>query len=168
MLTKDDEDSVKAGCFSAAAHATVQEIYNNLASQVSVLEICAVVEGLHADKGEAPFCMFNPVKFGVQAAEEAEEAPNPDFPAEAEDAEYAAFPVPIAEIKAAHPKFDFAHRNDIPTAAWPMLRTCDNTQYSSLKPATSSNLSGCFTPCPPTLKAVIFAGSFLPSCAVIS
>ena len=133
VVSKDNEDIVKTGRFSSEGHATVQEIYNNMASQVSVSEIYAVVEGLNADKGEAPFFMFDTVKFGVQAAEEAEEAPNPDFPEEAEDAEYSAFPVQIAEIKAAYPKFEFAHMDDIPAAASPMMRTCDNTQYSSLK-----------------------------------
>ena len=49
VVTEDGEDSVKAGRFPAEGHATVQEIDNNLASQVSVSEIYAVVEGLNAD-----------------------------------------------------------------------------------------------------------------------
>lgn len=133
VVTKDEADIVKSGRFSAEGLATVQEIYNNMASQISVSEIYAVVEGLDADKGEEPFFMMDTVRFGVQAVGATEEAPNPDFPEESEAEEYAAFPAQITAIKTAYPTFDFARMNDIPAIASPMMRTCDNTQYRSLK-----------------------------------
>ena len=132
-LEKDDEDVVKSGRFSAEGHATVQEIYNNMASQVSVSEIYAVINGLNADKGEIPFFMYDAIKFGSAEAVEEEAAPNPDFPEESEAEEYAYFPKQLAEIKDKHPKFNFGIMDDIPAIGSPMMRTCDNTQYPSVK-----------------------------------
>ncbi len=132
-LEKDDEDVVQSGRFSAEGHATVQEIYNNMASQVSVSEIYAVINGLNAEKGEVPFFMYDAIKFGAAEAVEEEAAPNPDFPEESEAEEYAYFPKQLAEIKDQHPRFNFGTMDDIPAIGSPMMRTCDNTQYPSLK-----------------------------------
>ena len=127
----EDEDVVKSGRLSTEAHATVQQIYNNMASRVSVSEIYAVIEGLDAAKGEVPFFMFDAMVFGDAAEEEEETAKPADFPEEAEDAEYEHFPRQIATIKAKYPRFKFAGIDDIPAFASPMMRTCDNTQYVS-------------------------------------
>ncbi len=125
----DSEDVVASGRFTAEAQATVQQIYNNLASRVSVSEVYAVLDGLDAAKDEIPFFMFDTLVFGDKAIEE-EDKPA-DFPEESEDAEYAYFPQQIARIKAAHPRFQFATMDDIPAYVSPMMRTCDNTQYLS-------------------------------------
>ena len=132
-VEKENEDVLKTGRFSAEGHATVQEIYNNMASQVSVSEIYAVINGLNADKGEIPFFMYDTIKFGADEAVEEEAAPNPDFPEESEAEEYAYFPKQLAEIKDKHPKFNFGIMDDIPAIGSPMMRTCDNTQYPSIK-----------------------------------
>ena len=49
----EDEDIVLSGRFSEEGRTTVQQIYNNLASRVSVSEVYAVVEGLDAGRGWA-------------------------------------------------------------------------------------------------------------------
>lgn len=42
---------------TADAHMTVQQIYNNLASSVTVSEVYCVVDGLDHRRGEVPFFM---------------------------------------------------------------------------------------------------------------
>ncbi len=127
----EDEDIVQSGRFSEEGRTTVQQIYNNLASRISVSEVYAVVEGLDASRGEIPFFMFDTLVFGDEA-EDAGDAPPADFPEEAEDAEYAYFPEQMAQIRAAHPRFRFTTIDEIPAYVSPMMRTCDNTQYQSL------------------------------------
>ena len=104
-----------------------------MASQVSVSEIYAVVDGLNAAKGEVPFFMYDTIRFGSEETAAAEEAHSADFPEEAETAEYEYFPKQMAAIKAAHPKFAFAAMDDIPAFASPFMRTRDNTQYQSTR-----------------------------------
>ncbi|MCB1917097.1 MAG: methyl-accepting chemotaxis protein [Rhodocyclaceae bacterium] len=129
--SEEDEDIVASGRFSEEGRTTVQQIYNNLASRVSVSEVYAVVEGLDAEGGEVPFFMFDQLIFGNGSAA-SDDARPADFPEEAEDEEYAYFPQQIARIRAAHPRFDFAAIDDIPAYVSPMMRTCDNSQYLSL------------------------------------
>ena len=129
--TDEDEDIVATGRFSEEGRTTVQQIYNNLASRVSVSEVYAVIEGLDAGNGQIPFFMFDTLVFG-DADDGGEDARPADFPEEAEDEEYAYFPQQIARIRASHPRFDFASIDRIPAYVSPMMRTCDNSQYQSL------------------------------------
>ncbi|MCB1909992.1 MAG: PilZ domain-containing protein [Rhodocyclaceae bacterium] len=126
----EDEDIVHTGRFSEEGRTTVQQIYNNLASRVSVSEVYAVVEGLDAGRGEVPFFMFDTLVFG-DADGDGDDTRPADFPEEAEDEEYAYFPQQIARIRGAHPRFGFATIDDIPAYLSPMMRTCDNSQYQS-------------------------------------
>jgi len=137
----EKEDIVATGRFSPEGHATVQQIYNNLASRVSVSEVYAVIDGLEADKGQVPFFMFDTMVFGNAQAEQ-EEAKPADFPEESEDAEYSYFPRQIEAIKSAHPRFDFAAIDDIPAYFSPLMRTCDNTQYVSRKNGSEKETNG--------------------------
>jgi methyl-accepting chemotaxis protein len=127
----EEEDVVKDGRFTAEGQATVQQIYNNLASRVSVSEIYAVVEGLDAAKGEVPFFMYDTLVFGKHA-EKTAAAKTSDTPEEDEAAEYAYFPQQIAAIKSAHPASRFTHMEEIPGFISPLMRTCDNAQYDSI------------------------------------
>jgi len=126
----EEENVVKTGRFTAEGQETVQQIYNNLASRVSVSEIYAVVEGLNAAKGEVPFFMYDTLIFGKETAK-ADATKTSDTPEESEEAEYAYFPQQIAAIKSAHPSFKFKYMDEIPAFISPLMRTCDNAQYSS-------------------------------------
>jgi len=129
-----DEDVVKAGRFTAEGHQTVQQIYNTLASRVHVSEVYAVIEGIQGDKGEVPFFMYDtPVMNNAEVAAKKDETPNPDRPEESEVAEYAYFPEQIAAIRSAHPRFDFKSMDEVPAYVSPLMRTCDNDQYPSIK-----------------------------------
>ena len=126
----DAEDIVASGRFTEEGQETVQQVYNNLAVNVSVSEIYAVLDGLDANKGQIPFFMFDTLKFGEKVVEE-ETAINPDFPEESEAAEYSYFPTQMQNIKSAYAHFNFKQMEDIPAFISPMMRTCDNTQYLS-------------------------------------
>lgn len=120
--------------FSADAEATVQQIYNNLASNVRVSEVYAILDGFRPDRGETPFFMFDEVRvqgLGVAAHDEAEV--DPDEPEESEEAEYAYYVDLLAQLRATRPRLDLAATplDAIPAYTSPLLRTCDNAQYTS-------------------------------------
>jgi len=129
----EGEDIVAGGRLSQDAFNTVQQIYNNIADDFSVSEIYAVIDGLNYRKGEIPFFMFDELIFGGNPSSQKEEgATTRDTPEELEDEEYAYFPSQIAQLKSQHPRFDFNNIDAIPAAFSPMMRTCDNTQYTSV------------------------------------
>lgn len=127
----DKDDVIAGGRFTAEGNATVQQIYNNLATNVNVSEVYAVLEGLDAAHGEIPFFMYDTLIFGDVKAE-AEKVANPDVPEQSEAAEYAYFPTQMAAIKANYDQFNFTEMDQIPAFASPLMRTCDNAQYVSL------------------------------------
>ena len=129
----EKEDVVASHRFTADAFLTVQQVFNNLVSRTRVSEVYAVMDGLDFKKGQVPFFMFDTVRLEPEAAKKEEEAKSkdPDKPEELEDEEYGYFPTQMAELKAAHPRFDFKVLDDIPAATSPLMRTCDNTQYYS-------------------------------------
>ena len=55
----DTEDVVTEGRFSRHDYEVVQQIYNNLASAVSVSEIYIVLNDFDAQKGHVPFLMLD-------------------------------------------------------------------------------------------------------------
>ena len=128
--TSEDEDIVENGRFSSDAFITVQQIYNNLVSNVNVSEIYAIIDGLDYKKGEFPFFMFDSLIMGDEN-EEAGNTHNEDFPEEAEDEEYSYYPKQIDYFKNKYPRFNFKHLDDLPAVFSPLIRTCDNTQYLS-------------------------------------
>ena len=123
-------DIVATGQFTPEGRESVQQIYNNLRANVGVSEVYAVVDGLAAGKGEVPFFMYDTLVFGPAAPEESA-AQNVDAPEEDEAAEYAYFSKQLALIKGRHEAFKFTTLDQIPAFASPLMRTCDNTQYTS-------------------------------------
>jgi methyl-accepting chemotaxis protein len=129
--------------FPDAVRETVQQIYNNLASNVAISEVYGVLRGFRPEAGEKPFFMLDELILrspaggavagpaGTADSEQAS-APPGDAPPEFEDAEYAWFVTQLAAFEAAHPRFDFKTLDDIPMSLSPPLRTCDNSQYLSL------------------------------------
>lgn len=128
--SSEQEDIVSSGRFTEEGWETVQQIYNNLATNVSVSEIYAVIEGLDYTKGQVPFFMFDTLVFGAESGETSS-VDNPDFPDESEDDEYNYFPKQITEIKSNYSQFNFSRMDDIPAHLSPLMRTCDNSQYLS-------------------------------------
>ena len=127
----EDEDIVKNGRFSEDAFATVQQLYNDLVSNINVSEIYAVADGLDFQKGQFPFFMFDSLVIGNEQESEDAGVVNPDFPEEAEEAEYLYYPTQIEYFKKNYPTFNYKDLSEIPAVFSPLLRTCDNTQYVS-------------------------------------
>ena len=127
----DTRTAVEAGRFSVEGDRTVQQLYNNLAANVSVSEVYAIVDGFDAARGEVPFFMYDQLRMTTDGNAEPEAEHGADFPEESEEAEYAWYPKQLDALRASHPRFDFEKLDDIPAVTSPAMRTCDNTQYVS-------------------------------------
>jgi methyl-accepting chemotaxis protein len=138
----DTRTAVEAGRFSVEGDRTVQQLYNNLAANVSVSEVYAIVDGFDATRGEVPFFMYDQLRMTADGAAEAEEEHGSDFPEEAEEAEYAWYPKQLDALRASHPRFDFEKLDDIPAVTSPAMRTCDNTQYVSRSQGDARDAEG--------------------------
>ncbi len=142
----ESEDVVAGGRFSKESAQVAQQLYNNLASRVSVSEVYAVIEGFDFTKGEVPFFMYDNVIIGSgrKAMREGHESfeSNADIPEEYEDAEYEYYPKQIAYFRQYFPRFDFKSLNDIPLVFSPPMRTCDNSQYASKSSGDEINTHG--------------------------
>ncbi len=137
----EKEDVVASKRFAPDAQETVQQIFNNLRSTVSVSEVYAVIDGLDATKGQVPFFMYDTVHFGEVLAPE--DAPKGgDVPEPDESAEYAYFPKQIALIKQAYPAFSFTSADQIPAQSSPLMTTCDNAQYVSKSSGNTHETDG--------------------------
>ena len=126
----EDANVVENGRFSEDAFSTVQQLYNDLVSNVNVSEIYAVVDGLNYKEGEYPFFMFDSLILDNEI-EEGNKEKDSDFPEELEEEEYAYYPVQIDYFKNKYPQFNYKNLKDIPAVFSPLIRTCDNTQYQS-------------------------------------
>jgi methyl-accepting chemotaxis protein len=137
----DAEDVVHEGRFTAEGHATVQQLYNNLTVSTSVSEIYAIATGFKPD--EIPFFMYDELILQNNHHDVTEqETVNSDFPDESEVEEYQHYPVQLDFFNAAAPQFNFKSMNDIPAISSPAMRTCDNTQYVSVKNGDVANTRG--------------------------
>lgn len=131
------EDVMASGRFSPDAAATVQQLYNNLASRVAISEIYAVLEGLDPGQGEVPFFMFDTIRIegrngSGRDGEDENTSVTTGVPEEYEEAEYAYFPKQISALKKISPQFSFDSLEQIPMVSSPEMRTCDNTDYESI------------------------------------
>jgi hypothetical protein len=127
------EEKYNPRFFTPEMQETVQQIYNNLASNVAISEVYGVLKGFEPARGEKPFFMLDELilqKEG-QDGEAADESKDPDQPEELEDEEYAWFVTQLDRFKTEHPEFQFKRMEDIPLAISPRMRTCDNSQYVS-------------------------------------
>ena len=143
----EDDDVVVQKRLSQDAFNTVQQIYNNIASQVPISEIYAVLAGLDYKKGEVPFFMFDELIIDRPAADlandgKAREIDQSDIPDELEDQEYEYLPKQIEKLRSLHPKFDFGEIDTIPAALSPVMRTCDNSQYTSKRAGNERDSHG--------------------------
>ncbi len=133
--TSEAEDVIAQHRIAEDAFGTIQQLYNNLASNVAVSEIYGVVDGFDASHGDIPFFMFDSLI--VVSGRDSGETDNglsisPDVPEESEAAEYAYYPNQLAALKKDYPNFSFRQLDDVPAVFSPSLRTCDNSQYMSI------------------------------------
>ncbi len=133
--------------FSVDAQMTVQQIYNNLASNVSISEVYAILKGFDPDGGETPFFMYDQLIVREEEGEAGEEEGHhdADFPEEYEGDEYRYYLKQITMLETDFPVFkkEFSDSLDtIPVHVSPEMRTCDNTQYLSKSDDNEKDAAG--------------------------
>ena len=127
----EKEDVVAQGRFSLDAHHTLQQIYTNLMTHLQVSEIYYVLDGFDGRRGDIPFFMYDELIAG-KGSESSPAHEDEHAPAEVEDFEYDYFPKQLSWFHEHAPRFVFADRLDtIPVRLSPLMRTCDNTQFTS-------------------------------------
>ena len=139
----DKEDVVAQGRFSADAALTIQQIYNNLAVNISVSEVYAVLKDFAPERGEVPFLMYDKlIMAGNDSSPSEDDSTKADTPEELEEEEYRYYVRQLQSIAATHPRFNFKVLDDIPAISSPAMRTCDNTQYLSRSQGDPKNADG--------------------------
>jgi hypothetical protein len=139
---KDAEAKYDPASFPDDVRQTVQQIYNNLASNVAVSEVYGVLKDFHPDQGEKPFFMLDELILQDGAAHAADQAAAADEPPEVEDEEYAWFVAQLAAFQEKVPQFTFKSIDEIPLAVSPPMRTCDNSQFHSLSKGDARDARG--------------------------
>ncbi|RJQ48133.1 MAG: methyl-accepting chemotaxis protein [Nitrospiraceae bacterium] len=128
--TSEEENVVTEKRFSKEGYLTVQQLYNNLASNVNMSEIYCILDGFTKD--QVPFLMYDSVILNEVADRSSGSGhAGSDYPEELEDEEYSYYPHQLAYFKSRYPMFAFTKMDDIPAVTSPPMRTCDNTQYTS-------------------------------------
>jgi diguanylate cyclase (GGDEF)-like protein len=141
--SNEDEDVVSEGRISQADYDTVQQLYNHVASSVSVSEIYLVFDGFDPQQGQTPFLMFDQVivdRFQAQLAA-APAGSSPDHPEEYEADEYLDYVRQLAQLRQ-RPATGLADLSSILPISSAEMRTCDNSQYPSLAAGDPRNTLG--------------------------
>lgn len=142
----DAEDVVESKRFPVEGDRTVQQLFNNLAANVSVSEVYLVMDGFAPDQGQLPFRMYDTVVVAPEArhVESADtEKHEADEPEESEDAEYAYYPRQLSALRAKAPLLSaISTLDDLPAVASPVMRTCDNAQYTSRRAGNERDAQG--------------------------
>ena len=136
------EDVVAQGRFSHEGDKTVQQLYNNLASNENVSEVYCIVDGFDRSRGEVPFFTYDQLILGTNSGGEKQETATADTPQEYEEDEYSYYPRQIEQLKSTHPRFDEGSLDSIGAVSSPVMRTCDNSQYTSTSRGNVADAGG--------------------------
>lgn len=128
--------------FSADSQTTVQEIYNNLYSNVAVSELYIVPVDLEPDqidlntgKPQAPITTFDEFIVGKNADQNTDhESEEDEELEEIEIYEYRLMKQQLAWMRERFPDESYIEGLDFPAISGPMVVTCDNTYYSPSNP----------------------------------
>ena len=139
----ENEDVIAQGRFSEDAALTVQQIYNNLAVNIAVSEVYAVLKGFAPERGEVPFFMYDQlIMAGRDGKTDADGKKDADLPEELEDDEYRHYVAQLEHFARTQPRFGFTSIDQIPALASPPMHTCDNAQYTSRRDGDRRNTNG--------------------------
>ncbi len=127
------DDVVKLGHFGDGDANTIQQLYNHVSADVAVSEVYLVYDGFAPERGEVPFLMFDQVLLErIANAQEADNTHEQDEPEEYEAAEYAEYVRQLSYLQQYHPQLPRAAPEGIAAVSSTLLRTCDNSQYTSI------------------------------------
>jgi methyl-accepting chemotaxis protein len=126
----------------ADGHATIQQIYNNLASSVEVSEVYIVPADLDykaidavTGKPQAPILMYDELIVGAGTAKQADSATmspvaaDPNLPEEVETAEYDLLHEQIGFLRDKYGDRSTIKGLDVPMVSGREVITCDNTEF---------------------------------------
>ena len=125
-----------------SSKATIQQIYNNLWSNVTVSEIYFIPETFDPQKidpvtkqAEVPALMYDEMITGNQedASVSAASAQDVVEQAEVEDQEYALIKDQIAFFRQKYPTIHSFKGLEVPVISGPIVTTCDNTDFNRTK-----------------------------------
>lgn len=137
------DDVVKLGHFSDGDANTIQQLYNHVSSDVAVSEVYLVYSGFAPERGEVPFLMFDQVLLErIAKAQEADHSHEQDEPEEYEAAEYAEYVRQLRFLQHHHPRLPAEAPEGIAAVTSTLLRTCDNSQYTSIANGDERNTLG--------------------------
>lgn len=128
--TSELEDVVQQGRLPLDTHQTVEQIYKNLASSISLSEIYYIIDGFDPDQGEVPFFMYDDEIVGIN--HDPFDSLHTDVPEEYELDEYHHYVKQLQWFKERYPTGAFSNISQVPALSSPLIRTCDNSQYGSL------------------------------------
>ena len=123
--------------FDPNARGAMQELYNNLGTNVAVSEVYIVPKDIEPDKidpetkkPEAPITTFDQLIVGAQA----EKADDNSGPEEIEIYEYRLMKKQLEWLKGAYPQESTVKGLDYPAICGPEVITCDNSKYKASSP----------------------------------
>ncbi len=136
-----DSDSIE-NTFDENARLTVQEIYNNLASNVAMSEVYIVPVDMepdeideHTGKLQEPITTFDELIVGRTAdTDDSEESEDEEELEEIEIYEYRLMKKQLAWMRENTPTMQSIHGLDHPAIGGEEVVTCDNSRYSVSKP----------------------------------
>lgn len=137
------EDVVEQGLLSEGDANTIQQLYNHISSDVAVSEVYLVYKGFAPQRGEVPFLMYDQVLLErIVQAQEADGTHHADEPEEYEAAEYSEYVRQLSYLQQHHPFLPNTAPEGIAALSSSLLRTCDNSQYTSIADGDERNTHG--------------------------
>lgn len=128
----DEKNAVELGVISQETYSSIQQLYNNLAKDVPVSEIYVVLDPIDP-KTQIPLLMYDELILEDTKSSNIEEELNPDFPEEYEGEEYHLYQQQLNDFQRRYPTLKWNNLDSIPALSTSQMRTCDNSQYQSLK-----------------------------------
>ncbi len=138
-----EENMVAEGRFNRFDANTVQQLYNHLASQISVSEIYLVYQGFDPRRGQVPFMAFDELILDTFKRNlKGEGIVWADTPEQDESSEYRYYARQLQEFQLHQPRIPNDAPMGIPGVFSELMRTCDNSQYTSRSQGSEQNAWG--------------------------
>ena len=138
------QNAVAQGRLTTEASETIQQLFNNLASDVNVGEVYSVGKNFdYVHNNDVPFTMNDTLIFGTNGdAAASTDTTTADTPVAYETSEYTYFPDVLAHFQQVAPTLNFASIDDIPASFSGIMRTCLNDQYLSVATGNVNEANG--------------------------
>nr|WP_067295487.1 EAL domain-containing protein [Marinobacterium profundum] len=139
----DTQDVVELGLLPSHDANTIQQLYNHISSDVDISEIYLVYDGFNPGRGQVPFLMYDQVLLErIENSKAAEPTSDSDRPEEYEEAEYEEYVRQLAYLKQHYSFLPDEAPKGIAQVSSSLLRTCDNSQYTSIAKGDERNTYG--------------------------